>query len=59
MKLLLAREDVNPDRLDNDGKTPISWATENGHEAVKLLLRQKDANPNARDVLRLPHLASC
>ena len=44
MKLLLARDDVNPDKPDVCGKTPLCKATHNGHEGVvKLLLREDGA----------------
>jgi len=50
VKLLLAREDVNPDRPDDFGRTPISLAAERGHEAVvKLLLERRDVDPDRRD----------
>ena len=38
MEILLRQEEVNPDRLDNRGGTPLSWADENGHERVVTLL---------------------
>jgi len=31
VKLLLGRKDVDPDRPDNDGLTPVLWAAEDGH----------------------------
>ena len=34
VKLLLEREDVNPDSLDEVGRTPLSYAAGNGHEGV-------------------------
>ena len=38
MKILLMREEVNPDRLDNDGRAPLLRATQDGGEGtVKLL----------------------
>jgi len=47
VKLLLGREDVNPDRPDNRGRTPLSWAAGNGHGGVvKLLLGREDVNPD-------------
>ena len=51
LKLLLEREDVNPDTPDTEyGRTPLSWAAEKGHEeVVKLLLERKDVNPNTPD----------
>ncbi len=44
MRLLLARDSIDPDSKDNNGRTPLSWAAlswaaEEGREAVvKLLL---------------------
>jgi len=49
VKLLLGRNDVNPDRQDYNERAPISWAPENGHqEVVELLLGRKDVNPDRR-----------
>ena len=40
-KLLLARDDINPNKPNRYGQTPLSEATHNGHEGVvKLLLGQ-------------------
>jgi len=39
LDILPRREDVNPDKLYNMGRTALSYATENGHgRAVKILL---------------------
>jgi ankyrin repeat protein len=39
MQLLLKDPEVDPDLKDSYGRTPLSWAAENGHEAaVKLLV---------------------
>jgi ankyrin repeat protein len=49
--MLLERKDVNPNQADTEyGRTPLSWAAENGHEGVvKMLLERKDVNPNQAD----------
>ena len=50
MSLLLGRKYVNPDRPDNYGQTPLSWAAENGCDGVvKLLLEREDVNPDMPD----------
>src|ERR1700761_5530603 len=39
VELLFVRSDVDPDPGDEDGRTTLSWAAEEGYEAVvKLLL---------------------
>ena len=49
-KLLLEREDLHPNRPDNQDCTPLSWAAHNGHDrVVKLLLDRKDIDPNMAD----------
>ena len=49
MKLLLGLEDVNPDTPDTEhGRTPLSWAAENGYKGiVRLLLEREDVDPNS------------
>ena len=50
MSLLFGRKYVNPDRPDNEGHTPLSWAVVHGREGiVKLLLERKDVSPNKPD----------
>jgi len=45
-RLLLARDGVNPDRLDHYGRTLRWWGSINGHEGVAgLLLERHDVNP--------------
>ncbi|RYP73107.1 hypothetical protein DL771_003858 [Monosporascus sp. 5C6A] len=41
-----------PDSKDAEyGRTPLSWAAENGHEAVvKLLIAEKAVDPNPKDI---------
>ena len=46
----LGRKYVNPDRQDDDGRAPLSWAARNGHGGVvKLLLGRKDVRPDKPD----------
>jgi len=50
VKLLMAREDVDVNSKDIDGRTPFSIATKNGHEGVaRLLLSQDDLEVNSKD----------
>ena len=45
---------------DFDGMTAITWAARNGHEGVvRILLEQKDANPDKADVEPDTTLAGC
>ena len=47
MRLLLTRDDINPDMQDHDGQTPLWCASLNGQEGVvKLLLTRGDVNPH-------------
>ena len=56
VKLLLERGDINPDSADDDGRTPLSFAAEYGHEAaVKLLLERGDVDPNSMDEYKADH----
>jgi ankyrin repeat protein len=42
VRLLLAKDGVDPDSKDSRyGRTPLSWAAVNRHEAVVLLLKSK------------------
>jgi ankyrin repeat protein len=46
VKLLLAKDDVDPDSKDDDGLTPLSWAASSGYKAlVKLLLATESVDP--------------
>jgi len=51
VKMLLGREDVNPDQADTAyGRTPLSWAAKNGHSGiVKMLLQREEVNPDHAD----------
>jgi len=47
VKILLGREEVDPDKLDIDGHTPLSLAAWGGHEGVvKILLGREEVNPD-------------
>ena len=49
MKILLARNGVDPDSEGNDGRTPLLWAAGKGHEAVvKLLLAEDLVDPDSK-----------
>ena len=49
--LLFGRRYVNPDSSSSFGRTPLSWAAENGHKGiVKLLLGRRDVNPDSSNV---------
>ena len=50
MRTLLRRDDVNPDKPDSSGQTPLLCAAENGHEeVVRMLLGRGDVNPDGED----------
>ena len=50
IKLLLEREDVDPNRPNKYDRTPLGCAARKGHEGVvKLLLERGDINPNRPD----------
>ena len=47
MKMLLGRDDINPDKSGVWDQTPLSRATRNGHEGVvEMLLARDDVNPD-------------
>jgi ankyrin repeat protein len=49
IKLLLGKEGVDPDSKCGCGRTPLSWAAENGYEAVvKLLLDKEGVDPDPK-----------
>jgi ankyrin repeat protein len=50
VKLLLAKDGVNPDSKDYEGRTPLSLAAEKGHEVlVKLLLAKHGVDRDSKD----------
>lgn len=47
--MLLRWDNVDPDKPDGEGQTPLWWATSKAHEGVvKMLLRRNDVNPAKR-----------
>ena len=50
VKILLKRDDVDPDGQGRWGHTPFSFAAGNGHEGVvKILLERDDVDPNKQN----------
>lgn len=50
---LLLDYKVDPDPKDQDGRTPLSYAAENGHFAVvRVLLTMPNVDPNSRHAFR-------
>jgi len=50
VKLLLEMGKVDVKSKDNNGRTPLLWAAEKGHEAVvKLLLKTSKVNVKLKD----------
>jgi ankyrin repeat protein len=45
-RLLVARDDVEADSKDRDGRTPLSYAAASGHEAVVRLLHEYNGQPS-------------
>ena len=50
VKILLYRDDIDPNKLGEEGRTPLFLAACNGHEGVvKILLGRDDVDPNKPD----------
>ena len=50
MRILLGRGEVNPDRKDDSGQTPLLYAAAYRREGVvKILLGRKEFNPEKPD----------
>ncbi|KAH7228922.1 ankyrin repeat-containing domain protein [Fusarium oxysporum] len=48
--LLIASKDTSPNLRDVNGRTPLSWAAEKGHEGfVTLLLAAEGIDANSKD----------
>jgi ankyrin repeat protein len=48
---MLARKDVDGDSKDDNGRTPLSWAAWNEHNAVvKQLQLHEDVDVNSKDI---------
>ena len=43
VKILLRREEVNPNNPRNDGRTPLRWATSYCHRRIAALLHSTEA----------------
>lgn len=43
MKILLRREEVNPNHSGNDGRTPLRRATSHGRRRIVVLLHSTEA----------------
>jgi len=57
VKQLLRREDVNPDKPNNEGRTPLLCAASRGYElVVKQLLGREEVNPDKPDNFHTPQL---
>ena len=60
MRLLLARDDVNPDKREDYGTTPLQRASINGHEeVVRLLLARGAVNHPGNDGITSRGLLLC
>ena len=47
---MLLEKGSEPESKDKNGRTPLLWAAEKGHEAVvKLLLTESSVDPDSKD----------
>ena len=47
--MLLKQSGINPDKSDNDGRTPLSYAAGNGYaEVVEMLIKRDNVDPSKR-----------
>ncbi|KAN0080541.1 Ankyrin repeat-containing domain protein [Elaphomyces granulatus] len=58
IKVLLDRDDIDPNIPDDTGRTPLFWASCGSLEAVSLLLGEEGIDPNARNKHGLTPLAN-
>ena len=57
VKILLGRDDIDPDKLGGGSQTPLLLAARNGHEGiVKMLLGRDDVNPRSQICTAKHHL---
>jgi len=50
VKILFGRDDIDPNKPNEEGQTPLMLAAWNGHEGVvKILLGRDDIDPNQPD----------
>lgn len=48
MKVLLGKEEANPERLENSGKTPLSFASWNRHDELVEMLPEPGGYPKSQ-----------
>lgn len=47
-KLLLGQNDIDPNRPDNESRTPLSWAAQHGHQALVKYYSDKTSTPTSQ-----------
>jgi len=51
VKLLLERNEIDPESRGNSGRTPLSYIAGHGSEwIVKILLERREADPESQDI---------